>query len=327
MLEYTRGQTHTLYTNFLTIDNKEAVSIVDPKVTIRHVDSGNILIVDVNEADLTLATETLYFYKWVIPIGADTGFYTIEYEGIVDGEYAESNETVKVVSSGEAGASLIGVLYTTKAKVAEYLGVNESDINDDWIEWASRYIDLYTCQKFSPIIVTEKYDIDRLKESTLMLDNYPIINITEVKNDGIVMNLNDIAIYNDEGFLKIKDSFITSSSSILEVGFFARGIQTIEVTYEYGHATVPKIVEWIATILTATIAIPSLAQSGILTVGDVVEEEIGEYRRKRSVEESGASNFSSNIEGSKNVNDRLEEDVFSAKNALRQLKCRDMRSV
>lgn len=327
MLEYTRGQTHTLYTNFLTLDNQEAVNIVDPKITIRHVDTGNILVVDVNEADLTLATETLYFYKWAIPVGANTGFYTIEYQGTVDGEYAESNETVKVLSVGEAGVSLSGVLYTTKAKVAAYLGVTEADIDDDWIEWASRYIDLYTCQKFSPITVTQFYDIDRLKESTLMLDNYPIINLVEVINNGTVIDLNDIAVYNDEGFLKIKENFITSSSSILETGFFARGTQTVEVTYEHGYATIPKIIEWIATILTATIAVPSLTQSGTITVGDIVEEEIGEYRRKRSVEESGATDFSSSVEGSKSVNDRLEEDVFSAKSALRQYKCRDMRSV
>lgn len=329
MLEYTRGATHTIYTNFLTLDNQEAINIVDPKVTIRHVDTGNVLIVDVNEADLTLAIETLFFFKWAIDSAADLGFYTIEYQATVDGDFAESNETVKVVApvGSQPGMFLDGVLYTTKTKVASYLGVDISNIEDDWIEWASRYIDFYTCQVFSSVTVIELYDIDDNQESTLMLDNYPILELLEIKNDGIVMDLDDIAVYNAEGFLKIKENFITRASTILETGFFTRGRQTIEVNYKHGFDFVPKQIEWVTTVLAATIGIKSLAQSGIITAGEVIEEEIGEYRRRKSTEETTSESFSTNIEGAKIINDRVEEDIFSAKTILRMFRDRKMRAV
>lgn len=91
-----RGQTHTYYCSFVTIDNKEPTTIIDPKITIRHVDATNTLVTDVNEAILTWAFENTYFYKWAIPAGADIGNYTIECQATVDSEYAEQNENVQV---------------------------------------------------------------------------------------------------------------------------------------------------------------------------------------------------------------------------------------
>lgn len=95
-LIYKRGTTITYYCSFLTLDNKEPVTIVDPVITIRHVDSSNILVTDVNEAAMTLADENNYFYKWAIAAGADVGEYNIECEATVDGEYAEHNQTAQV---------------------------------------------------------------------------------------------------------------------------------------------------------------------------------------------------------------------------------------
>ena len=43
MESYERGNEHTLYANFLTLEGKEASTVVDPKITIRHIDSGNNL--------------------------------------------------------------------------------------------------------------------------------------------------------------------------------------------------------------------------------------------------------------------------------------------
>ena len=57
------------------------------------------------------------------------------------------------------------------AKVAAYLGVTVDKIDADWLEWASRYIDLYTCQKFCQVTVTEKYDIHDVGQEILMLDH------------------------------------------------------------------------------------------------------------------------------------------------------------
>ena len=325
MLKVQRGTSVNLYANFLTLESKEGIVITDPKITIRHVDNTGTPIVDVNEQPMSLAIETLYFFKWTIPNTQELGVYTAEYEATIDGEYAEANETFQV---GEfEGDEICDDFYTTKEKVAAYLGVTAGDIEDDWLAWTTEYISWYTCQKFCIATVTEKYDVDNNGESVLMLDNYPILDLLELKNDSIVMNLNDIAVYNDEGFLKIKENFITRSSTVLETGFFTRGRQTIEVTYKYGHTSTPKQIEWAATVLASSIAARSLTQSGTISAGDVIEEEIGEYRRRKSTEETGATSVSTNVEGSKNINDRLEEDVFSAKNVLRGYRDRKMRAV
>jgi len=325
MLNFERTETPSLYANFLTLENKEGASIVDPKITIRHVKDG-LTIVDIFEQPMSFAIETLYYYKWNIPSMADLGVYTVEYQAIIDGEYAEANESFNIV---EFGSLTIGcdLYYTDADKVAAYLGVEATDIQEDWLAWASRYIDFYTGQKFCQTTSYELYDIDRPNESTLMLDHFPIIDVLQVTNDGTVMDMGDIAVYRDEGFIKIKDIYTRKASRILETGSFVMGRQSVEVIYKHGYNNIPKQVEWAATVLAASIAAPSLTQSGTLSVGDVVEEEIGDYRRKKSVEESGSTSFSTNIENSKNVNKRLEEDVFSAKTVLRLYRGKDMRAV
>lgn len=321
MEQYEAGKTVTLYVNFLTLENKEAISIVDPKVTIRHIDSGNTLVVDVNEAILTLSVETMYFYKWVIPTTADLGEYTIEYQAIVDGEYAEANETVQVI--GTTSGEVCTEVYTTAAKVAEYLGVDETDISTVWLEWASRYIDTYTCQKFCTITVTEKYDILKSGQDYLFLDNEPVIEVIEVKDDGTIVDPADYLVYQDESMIQFQDDF---QFSILQVGAFSKGRQKAEVTYKYGYTSTPKEIEWAATVITAAIGLTSLTEAGIITIGDVVEEEIGEYRVKRS-ESASATSFTKIIEDSKVVENKVVSDVLSVKNVLTIYRRRKMRAV
>lgn len=321
MQQFEAGKTVTLYVNFLTIDNKEATTIVDPKITIRHVDSSNTVVTDINEAILTLGVETMYFYKWTIPSGADLGEYTVEYEAVVDGEYAEDNETVQVVSAVADGSCT--EVYTTAANVAEYLGVDESSISSVWLDWASRYIDTYTCQKFCNLTVTEKYDIEKGGQDYLFLDHEPLLEVIELKDDGTVVDSTDYLVYKDEAMIQFADDYILN---ILQVGAFTKGRQKVEVTYKYGYTAVPKEIEWAATVLTAAIGIASLTQSGSITVGDVVEEEIGEYRVKRS-ESSSSTSFSSIVEESQVVGDKLENDVFSVKNVLKIYRCKKMRAV
>ena len=326
MLELQRGTSQNLYANFLTLESKEGAVITDPIITIRHVDSSGTPVVDINEQPMSLAIETLYFFKWTIPVDADLGVYSIEYEATIDGEYAEANEQFQIVE--DIDDEVCDEPYTTKEKVGAFLGVDANKIDADWIAWTTQYIETFTCQRFCIITTTEKIDIESLNERTLMLDNYPILELLEIKNDGTVIDLNDIAVYEDEGFLKIKDAFIISSSTVLESGFFVRGVQKVEVTYRYGYKDIPKDIEWAATVLAASIGVTSLTQSGSISVGDVIEEEIGEYRRRKSTEESGSTAFSSlNIENSKTVNDRIEEDIFSAKNVLRMYRDRKMRAV
>ena len=323
MLKYQRTTSVNLYANFLTLENKEGVVIVDPKITIRHVDSGGNTVVDVNEQPMTLAIETLYFFKWTIPIDTDIGTYTAEYEAIIDGEVAEANESFQVVEF--EGDEICDIPLTTEDLVANFLGVDASNIKPEWIEWSTKYIETYTCQRFCPITAVEKFDIKR-GQDTIMLDHYPVLDLIELKDDGEITDLNTLLVYEEEGMIKVDldEDIITG---LLNPAPFSKGRQKVKVTYKYGFTSVPKDIEWAATVLTASIASSSLTTSGTIAGGAVIEEEIGEYRLKRSPDTATTTSFSSSVEGSKDINDRLEEDVFGAKNVLRLYRDRKMRAV
>jgi hypothetical protein len=317
MESYERGQEHTLYANFLTLEDKEATTVTDAKITIRHINSSNVVVTDVNEAALTFAVETMYYYKWDVPDDADLTEYTIEYSAIVDGEYAEANEQLRIIDSSTGTP---GTLYTSKTKVAKYLGVDADKIEDDWVEWATYYIDLYVNGIFREKTVTEKYDINKSGQSVLFLDHFPIISVNELKNYGEVMAAEDYVIYNEEGIIKLADDFI---GNIYNVGAFYYGRQKVEVTYKYGRSSVPDEIEWAATIIAAQIAFTSLVNSGEIKFGNITEETIGQY----SYKEGNQSSIKDDVYEAQRVADRLEEDVFSAKNVLRIYRTRKMEAV
>lgn len=93
---FKRGNIETFYCSFLTLENKEPISIVNPTITIRHVDDAFNLVTDINEAALTLLAENTYFFRWNINSTAFIGTYNVECEAVVDSEIAEHNETIAV---------------------------------------------------------------------------------------------------------------------------------------------------------------------------------------------------------------------------------------
>ena len=92
---YERGEEVTLYCSFLS-GSEEPTTITDPKITISHVDGSGVFTVDVNEADLVHMSENTYFYKWTIPESVVVGFYNVECQANLDGDYGERNYTIKV---------------------------------------------------------------------------------------------------------------------------------------------------------------------------------------------------------------------------------------
>lgn len=92
-----RGTTKTCWCPFVSMDNQEPISIVNPIITIRHVDSSGTLITDVDEEPLTFAVENLYYFKWAISLTAFIGEYNVECEAIVNGELIEHNMTWQVI--------------------------------------------------------------------------------------------------------------------------------------------------------------------------------------------------------------------------------------
>jgi hypothetical protein len=317
MESYERGQEHTLYANFLTLEGKEATTVTNAKITIRHINSSNVVVTDANEAAMSFGVETMYYYKWNVFASADLTEYTVEYAATVDGEYAEANEQLRVIDSSTGTP---GTLYTSKTKVATYLGVDADKIQDDWIEWATYYIDLYCNCIFREKTVTEKYDINKSGQSVLFLDHFPIVSVTSITNDGEVMDTDDYLIYNEEGIIKLADDFV---GNIYNVGAFVYGRQKLVVIYKYGRSAVPDEIEWAATVIASQIAFTSLVNTGEIKFGNVTEEKIGEY----SYKEGNQSSIKDDVYEAQKIADRLEEDVFSAKNVLRIYRTRKMEAV
>lgn len=96
-LIYKRGTIITYYCSFLTLEDKEPTTIVNPKITIRHVDDSFIIVTDIEEQAMTLVAENTYFFKWTITTNAYIGTYNVECEAIIDSELGEHNETIQVI--------------------------------------------------------------------------------------------------------------------------------------------------------------------------------------------------------------------------------------
>lgn len=106
-LEFKRGSIASLHANFLSICGEEPISVINPKITIRHISPNTgLLVTDVNEGTMTLMAENLYYYNWDISLNADLGIYDIECQATVDeeyldedvGEYLEMSYNIRVVN-------------------------------------------------------------------------------------------------------------------------------------------------------------------------------------------------------------------------------------
>lgn len=94
---YQRGDVAILYHTFLTVEDKEPTTVINPRITIRHINSSDVLITDINEASMLLVAETTYYYKWVIPSDAYIGNHVVEFCATCDGEYQEENDIIQIV--------------------------------------------------------------------------------------------------------------------------------------------------------------------------------------------------------------------------------------
>lgn len=270
-LQFKRGETGTLFANFLNPGGGEATTVVNPKVTIRHIDPDTgVLVTDVNEAAMTLAAETLYYYSWSIAADADVTTYTAEYEAVVDGDDVEATQDIQIISTAISG-DVTG--YTTKALVASLLGVDESEIEDEWIAWATGYIDTYTCRNFNETEKIEYFDIETGNTDTLFLKYFPIVSVLYVKDNESTVDTNDYLIYYDTGIIKLKT--VEELTTVL-YPYFTEGRQKVEVKYTYGYATIPEQITYAATLIAARIAKHHLAP----TSADITEKQIGDTRVK-----------------------------------------------
>jgi hypothetical protein len=148
--------------------------------------------------------------------------------------------------------------YTALATIQAYLGetfndtsVPTSDAVNTMIEWSEKLIDDYTDTSFTAATVTDEVlDSDGLRE--FLLPKVPIISITNfyVDKGGLGATATDWD-ERTEGRTNADDFIIKGDGSSLYFhnNFPNMGIQNIKTSYTYGHETVPKDVEKLATLL------------------------------------------------------------------------------
>lgn len=164
--------------------------------------------------------------------------------------------------------------YTTKTKISALTGVAEVDIQSDWLSWADDEIDTAAGESFFAA-ASETLKIDGTGGNTLILPKYPIITITKINCDGVIwegINItNSFAIYNDEGFIKVREGINYDNVDLDEV--FAKGTQNIEITGTFGYTSVPKLVEELATLIVIRI----MREKSLGMTDEITEERIGDY--------------------------------------------------
>lgn len=166
--------------------------------------------------------------------------------------------------------------YCTKAQVISLLpNIEECQINDSWIEWASGQIDNYTCTVFGQEVeVTgEKHDIETTNQDNILLDNGPVIEVTELKDDGEVVDEDDYLLYAEEAVVALKTD--TTFGALYDTPYFTKGRQKVSVSYKWGYADVPEDIQYVCSLLVAQLALAKLKDT--IREQEVESEKIGEY--------------------------------------------------
>jgi len=166
--------------------------------------------------------------------------------------------------------------YTTAQKVADLLGLSVSTvIKSDWLNWADAQVESRTRKKFTEVTISnELYDGSGSEE--LILKNYPITSITKVEYLSIQtptevwyeLTSPYFRAYKDEGILKLVEDL----TGVVDISCFEKGVQNWRITYKYGYAAVPAIIELLASLLVAELYYKSTDESAVVS-----SEKIGDY--------------------------------------------------
>ncbi len=163
--------------------------------------------------------------------------------------------------------------YTNKTLVSQLIGVAESSVLDDWLDWATAQVDTLTERTWCDKTVVERYDGTDTDE--LYLDNVPVISITKLEylQDGatdtwLEFDMDYIVLYKDEGRIKMAEDV-----NAQETTDFHSGVQNWRVTYTYGAEDIPDEVRLLATLL--VVKLYNINSTG--GAGTVASERIGAY--------------------------------------------------
>jgi len=165
--------------------------------------------------------------------------------------------------------------YCTKAQVILLLrNVNECDIEQTWIDWATSEIDNYTGTVFGQEIeVAEFYDIDKEGQDSVILEHYPVTSVIYVKDDGETVATADYMLYKKDGIVALRVD--TVLNALFDVPYFTKGRQMVEVKYKWGYVDVPSEIQLVCALMTADLALGKLKKE--ISEAEVEGEKIGEY--------------------------------------------------
>jgi len=154
--------------------------------------------------------------------------------------------------------------YTTPDLVSQVTGgeIAEDEVLPEWIEWAMDEIEKKTGMQFRPTAFTDY--LDGSGENYVFTESYPLIEVSSVEMDGIVIPPSEYAVNKKTGKVTLK------------CGVFDEGAQNVAVTGTCGKTKVPATVQKLATLIAAKTALS--ARNGPL----VDNESLGDFSQNRS---------------------------------------------
>ena len=128
------------------------------------------------------------------------------------------------------------------------------------IEEVSALVEGYCGRSFSSVCATtEVFDIDDVHTTFVRLSYIPVVGVSAVYDEGVLMSPEQYRVYPNIGLIKTADGVE-----------FTQGDQTVEVVYSYGYATPPADVKEVALVLCVN-KISRFGYEGI------VSERVGNY--------------------------------------------------
>lgn len=133
----------------------------------------------------------------------------------------------------------------------------------------------------SKTATSERHDIPISGTRNLLLNHHPVIAITTVVVDAQASNpttLDSTNYVEDDGILKLVTP-PTSNAGIEWVSSFPQGIGMVEVTYNYGFASVPALIIQLANVIAGQLG-KNAVQAASQPASGATRIRIGDYEEQ-----------------------------------------------
>jgi len=138
--------------------------------------------------------------------------------------------------------------YTTQSNIENYLNITFNQNPDPtlalMISHVSALIDAYCNRDFTQHTgEVEYHDGQGQYHNTIILRNYPVLEVTSVKEDGTLLTETEEYVWYEDGrIVKCSNGYIDPKNV-----YWKAKAKVIEVTYDYGYTSVPPEITTICT--------------------------------------------------------------------------------